>query len=151
MVTRIDAHFGNILKALEDPNGDGDSSDSVADNTLVVFQSDNGGPRGSNLSEFDANGGLRGTKGMIYEGGIRVPLVIRWPAVIHAQSTLQAGTNCSKPVDVSDLLPTFCEVAEVAPPLGIDGVSIAPTLTGLGYQRRRDFIVHERKNMQTVA
>ena len=47
MVTRIDAHFGNILKALDDPNGDGDKSDSGAENTLVVFQSDNGGPRGS--------------------------------------------------------------------------------------------------------
>ena len=48
MVTRIDAHFGNILRALEDPNGDGDESDSVADDTLVVFQSDNGGPSGDN-------------------------------------------------------------------------------------------------------
>ena len=48
MVTRIDAHFGNILNALEDPNEVGDNSDSVVQNTLVVFQSDNGGPGGKN-------------------------------------------------------------------------------------------------------
>ena len=69
MVTRIDAHFGNVLQALEDPNGDGDKSDSVAKNTLVVFQSDNGGPGGSNREQLDANGGLLGSKGSIYEEG----------------------------------------------------------------------------------
>ncbi len=132
MVTRIDAHFGNILAALEDPNNDGDTSDSVADNTLVIFQSDNGGPSGKSNVEFDANGGLRGTKGSIQEGGIRVPLVMRWPAKITTNSTLKAGTNSDMVVDVTDLLPTFCELAGAPIPLGIDGVSIAPTLLGTG-------------------
>ena len=50
-------------------NNDGDNSDSVADNTLVIFMSDNGGPGGANNSEFDANGGLTGTKGSINEAG----------------------------------------------------------------------------------
>ena len=143
MVTRIDAHFGNILAALEDPNGDGDNSDSVADNTLVIFQSDNGGPRGSNNTEFDANGGLRGNKGTIYEGGIRVPTLMRWPAKIHRSSILKAGTDSHKVIDITDLLPTLCELAGAEIPLGIDGVSIAPTLTGEGYQRPRDFLIHE--------
>lgn len=149
MVTRIDAHFGNILAALEDPNNDGDRSDSVADNTLVVFQSDNGGPGGKNNVELDANGGLRGTKGSIYEGGIRVPLVMRWPAVIHRDSKLKAGSNCQKVVDVTDLLPTFCDLAEVPAPLGIDGVSIAPTLRGSGLQREREYIIHEASRGQS--
>ena len=150
MVTRIDAHFGNILDALEDPNQDGDTSDSVASNTLVIFQSDNGGPGGANHGTFDANGGLRGTKGRIQEGGIRVPLVMRWPRVIHAESKMKAGTQIDKVVDVTDLLPTFCELAGVPSPLSIDGVSIAPTLTGIGHQRHRAFIIHEANNGQSI-
>lgn len=150
MVTRIDAHFGNILAALEDPNSDGDTSDSIADNTLVVFQSDNGGPRGQNNIQLDANGGLRGNKGKIQEGGIRVPLVMRWPAKIHADSALKAGANCDWVVDVTDLLPTFCELAGTPIPLGVDGVSIAPTLRGEGHQRHREFIIHEASNGQSI-
>lgn len=150
MVTRIDAHFGNILRALEDPNNDGDQSDSIADNTLVIFQSDNGGPNGRNHAEFDANGCLSGYKGRIQEGGIRVPLVMRWPAKITKESTLKAGTQCDLIVDVTDLLPTFCELAGISSPLGIDGVSIAATLVGSGHQRRREFIIHEAGNGQSI-
>jgi hypothetical protein len=150
MVTRIDTHFGNILAALEDPNNDGDKSDSIADDTLVIFQSDNGGPHGRNNVELDANGGLSGSKGKIQEGGIRVPLIMRWAAKITADSHLKAGTNCDMVVDVTDLLPTFCELAGASIPLGIDGVSIAPTLVGNGHQRHRDFIIHEAGNGQSI-
>lgn len=150
MVTRIDAHIGNILARLEDPNGDGDTSDSVSQNTLVVFQSDNGGPAGKCFAELNTNGGLRGTKGSIQEGGIRVPLVMRWPNKISANSTLAAGSSSNQVVDVTDLLPTFCDVAGVESPLGIDGVSIAPTLTGHGIQQTRPFIIHEASNGQSI-
>lgn len=150
MVTRIDAHFGNLLEALQDPNQDGDQSDSIADNTLVIFQSDNGGPAGRNNVEFNANGGLTGSKGKIQEGGIRVPLVMRWPDKIHKSSQPKAGTNCDLVVDVTDMLPTFCELAGATIPLGIDGVSIAPTLTGQGDQRKREFIIHEAGNGQSI-
>ena len=150
MVTRIDAHFGNILDALEDPNHDGDTSDSVANETLVVFQSDNGGPRGKNNVELDANGGLRDNKGSIYEGGIRVPLVMRWPDKITADSTLKQGTTNDRIVDVTDLMPTFCELAGAKIPLGVDGVSIAPTLTGDGHQRQREFVIHEAGKRQSI-
>ncbi len=150
MVTRIDAHFGNILDALDDPNQDGDTSDSVADNTLVIFQSDNGGPGGASHTTFNSNGGLSGTKGKIQEGGIRVPLVMRWPRMINAASKMKAGSQIDKVVDVTDLLPTFCELAGVPSPLSIDGVSIAPTLTGSGHQRHREFIIHEASNGQSI-
>ncbi len=150
MVTRIDAHFGNILAALDDPNNDGDPSDSIADDTLVIFQSDNGGPSGKNNVELDANGGLSGNKGRIQEGGIRVPLVMRWPAKITTETALKAGTNSDMVVDVTDLLPTFCELAGTPTPLGVDGVSIAPTLLGVGQQRRREFIIHEAGNGQSI-
>ena len=153
MVTRIDAHFGNILGALEDPNGDGDTSDSVADNTLIVFTSDNGGPggRGNNCNEeLDTNGGLRGHKGTIYEGGIRIPTIVRWPAKINGSSALKAGSSSDRIIDVTDMLPTFSELAEARPPAGIDGVSIASFLGGSGEQRPREFLIHEAGKYQSI-
>ena len=143
MVTRIDGHLGNLLAALEDPNGDGDTSDSVADNTLIVFQSDNGGPQHNARDEFAANGNLRGQKGQIYEGGIRIPTIIRWPG-------LAAGTTTDRLLDVTDLLPTFCELAGVPAPLGIDGVSIAPLLRNSGAPRTREFLIHEAHPRQSI-
>jgi arylsulfatase A-like enzyme len=150
MVTRIDAHFGNLIDALEDPNGDGDKSDSVAHDTLVVFQSDNGGPRGSNREELNANGGLQGSKGSIYEGGIRVPTIMRWPAKITADSKLKLGSSTDLVVDCSDMLPTFCELAGTPVPLGLSGVSFAPTLTTKGEQRVRDFLIHEAGGQTSI-
>ena len=143
MVTRLDAHFGNILAVLDDPDGDGDTSDSVADNTIVIFQSDNGAAGNNAIAEIGSNANLRGRKGQIWEGGIRIPMVMRWPARITPDSALRANTDSHLVFDVTDLLPTFCELAGVKPPLGIDGVSLAPTLTGAGHQRRRDFVIHE--------
>ena len=150
MVTRIDAHFGNILQALEDPNGDGDKSDSVAKNTLVVFQSDNGGPSGNNREQLDANGGLLGSKGSIYEGGIRVPTIMRWPHRITGKSKLKAGSNSDLILDCSDLLPTFCELAGASIPPGVSGVSLAPTLSGEGKQRIRGFLIHETNGHASI-
>jgi arylsulfatase A-like enzyme len=150
MVTRIDAHFGNILAALDDPNNDGSNADSIADNTLVIFQSDNGGPSNNARSELNANGGLRGSKGSIWDGGIRVPTVMRWPSQIHATSTLQAGTDNGMVIDISDLLPTFCDLAGTEIPLGLDGVSFAPTLLDSGHQRFREFIIHEAQPDQSI-
>jgi len=150
MITRIDGHFGNILDALEDPNGDGDKSDSVAENTLVIFQSDNGGPRHPARNEFMANGGLSGSKGSIQEGGIRIPTLMRWPAKITKSSKLKIGTSTDRLLDVTDLLPTFCDLAGVTAPVGIDGVSMAPTLTGKGLQRKREFLIHETGRGQSI-
>ncbi len=150
MVTRIDAHFGNILGALDDPDGNGDPSDSVAENTLVIFMSDNGGPGGKSNGELDANGGLRGNKGSIYEGGIRVPTIMRWPAKITADSLLKPGTEDSRVMDVSDLMPTFCELAGVAAPVGLDGVSLAPLLLNSGERRTRKFLIHEAGKSQSI-
>tara|TARA_R110002096_G_scaffold61249_11_gene152278 strand:- start:330 stop:2639 length:2310 start_codon:yes stop_codon:yes gene_type:complete len=150
MVTRIDAHFGNILAALDDPNGDGDTSDSVADDTLVIFMSDNGGPGGPNNEEFDANGGLKGNKGSINEGGIRVPTIMRWPAKITKKSGLKIGTISDLVMDVTDLLPTFCDLAGAPTPLGLDGVSLAPLLLDSGERRPREFLIHEAKGQSII-
>ena len=144
MVTRMDAHIGNLIEALEDPNHDGDKSDSVLDNTLIIFASDNGGQGGTPKDYFDGNSNLRGTKGGIYEGALRVPMIMSWPG------NLPENTTSSQIVDVTDMLPTFCELAGVDAPAGIDGVSLAPTFTGVGHQRSREFIIHEAGSNSSI-
>ncbi|MFC4994963.1 sulfatase-like hydrolase/transferase [Rubritalea tangerina] len=137
MVTRMDAHIGNIMDVLRDPNGDGDTSDSVLENTLIIFASDNGGQSGPPKTFFQTNGILSGSKGSVQEGGIRVPTVMSWPG------TIAAGQNITTPVDVTDVLPTLAELVGAEAPVGTDGVSIAPLLTGHGAQRTRDYLCHE--------
>lgn len=109
MIESLDQNIGRVLDAL-DTNG-------IADNTLVVFTSDNGGVNVTSLQWP-----LRGGKGMYYEGGIREPYFIRWPAKI------KAGSICDTPVTNLDFYPTFCDVAGTAPPKGkvLDGVSLSP-------------------------
>jgi arylsulfatase A-like enzyme len=90
----------------------------LAENTLVVLTSDNGG-----LSAA-SNAPLRGTKGMLYEGGIRVPLAVRWP------KRIAAGTTCTQPILSMDLHATFLAAAGVAQPAGqpCDGIDVLPAL-----------------------
>lgn len=141
MVTRMDQHIGRLVAQLRDPNGDGDTSDSVVNETLIVFTSDNGGYRGAKFVEqFALNGPLRDGKGSLYEGGIRVPLVAYWPG------TVQAGSHSDRPVCLTDLLPTFADLAGGSVPAGVDGVSLAPTLTGHGHQRPREFLAFEERD-----
>jgi len=137
MVTRQDHHIASLLAALDDPNGDGNTSDSVRANTLVIFASDNGGQGGVPYDFFDTNGNLDGVKGSVKEGGIRVPTAFNWQGVIAP------GQSTDHITCVSDMLPTLCELAGVTPPIGIDGVSIAPLLTGTGQQRVRPWYTHE--------
>ncbi len=118
MITRMDADIGRLfarLKAL-----------GLDKKTLVLFSSDNGPHKegGADPDFFDSNGALRGQKRDLYEAGIRVPLIARWPGRIAAGS----GTN-----HVSafwDFLPTCCDLAGVTPPENIDGISLLPTLLG---------------------
>ncbi|MBI1373196.1 MAG: sulfatase-like hydrolase/transferase [Phycisphaera sp.] len=105
-VEQLDHHVGRILDALDEAG--------LRDRTLVVFTSDNGGH-----PEYTANGPLRGSKWNTYEGGIRVPFIVRWPG--HTA----AGSTCAEPVVGYDLLPTFVDVAGGAA-TDVDGVSLAP-------------------------
>ena len=75
---------------------------------------------------------------------------MRWPAKITARSKLKVGTNTDMVMDCSDLLPTFCELAGAPVPLGLSGVSLAPTLTGEGDQRVREFLVHEAGGQASI-
>jgi len=113
MLAELDAAVGRVLDALDRAG--------VADDTLVVFFSDNGGPNGA-----ARNGDLRGFKASTWEGGIRVPFVIRWPGRV------QAGTTFDRPVIQLDLFPTVLAATGVAPPpeVSLDGVDLLPALSG---------------------
>ncbi|MDE0863521.1 MAG: sulfatase-like hydrolase/transferase [Rubripirellula sp.] len=97
-VKSVDLIIGRLLKAVEDPNGDGDTRDSIAEHTLVLFTSDNGGTHKTNLP-------LKGTKGMFTEGGIRVPLIAWWPGQIPAK------TVTNRLVHTVDYYPTYLDLA----------------------------------------
>jgi arylsulfatase A-like enzyme len=118
MMTHVDEDVGRLLKLLKDLN--------IDENTLVLLSSDNGPHQegGHDPVFFDSNGPFRGFKRDLYEGGIRTALLARWPGKI------EAGSKSALISAHWDVLPTFCELAGVAPPLGIDGISFVPTLLG---------------------
>jgi arylsulfatase A-like enzyme len=111
MIESADQGIGRVLKQLE--------SLKLAENTLVVFFSDNGG-MGANTTQHP----LRGSKGMLYEGGVRVPLIVKWPG------KTKAGSTTDTPVIGIDFYPTLLEVANIQKPLNseFDGQSFAPLL-----------------------
>lgn len=119
MIESIDQSLGRILEELE-------RSDRT-DNTLVIVTSDNGG-----LGTVTSMAPLRGSKGMIYEGGIRVPLIMKWPRAI------QPGRQSSTPVIGLDLYPTIVEATRSLPPeeYPLEGVSLMPLLTDRGSLER---------------
>ena len=117
MVTLMDHDTGLILDLLKELE--------IAENTLVVFTSDNGPHQegGHKVEFFDSNGKLRGFKRSLHDGGIRVPMIAWWPG------TVKPGVS-DHPSAFWDWLPTACELAGVPAPEGIDGISFAPTLLG---------------------
>lgn len=134
MVSRLDAHVGEVVKLLEELG--------IRDNTLIIFTSDNGG-QGGNWKEmtdfFDGNAPLKGHKGTMYEGGLRVPFIASWPGKIAP------GTTSDLQIAFWDMLPTFADVAHAKVPAGvdIDGISILPTLLGKGTQKKHDYLYWE--------
>ena len=146
MVTRMDRHVGEIMELIMDLEIDNE--------TIVFFTSDNGGQDGGgpDLSFFNGNGPLRGAKGQVYEGGIRVPMIARWP------SHVPAGSVSRHVWAFDDVLPTLAELAGAANVEGVDGVSAVPTLVGeqaAGHrQQHRKFFYWEigsGKNLRQAA
>ncbi|MEM8943568.1 MAG: sulfatase-like hydrolase/transferase [Planctomycetota bacterium] len=146
MITRMDTSIGSLMAKLENPDGDPNTDDSILDNTMIVFTSDNG------AGEFDysiaglqhfglinsVDGGyLRGGKKDLWEGGIQMPQFVRWDGVVEAGSTTDHKT------DLTDFMATVADLAGVQAPVGIDGHSLAPLLTGDGVQRHRDYLIFE--------
>jgi arylsulfatase A-like enzyme len=115
LIESLDAAVGRVMKALED-NG-------LAKNTVVIFASDNGGVHISELKESPAtyNAPSRAGKGFVYEGGLRTPLIIRYPGRL-------ASRVISEPVVLGDLCPTICALAKVPAPSTLDFQDISPLL-----------------------
>lgn len=118
MVTRADTYTGGILALLQELKLDS--------HTAVFLASDNGGYRGKDngFDFFQSNGPLRGSKGDLYEGGIRAPMIVRYPGVTRP------GAVSSAPWYFADVLPTLAAIAGAPAPKDIDGVSVLPLLQG---------------------
>jgi arylsulfatase A-like enzyme len=134
MIARMDRDIGRLMALLKKLGIDG--------KTLIFFTSDNGPHRegGSDPDFFDSNGPLRGIKRDLYEGGIRAPMIARWP------KRIKAGAKSDQVWAHWDFLPTAAEIAGVKPPAGIDGVSMLNALLGRR-QRNHEFLYwefHER-------
>jgi arylsulfatase A-like enzyme len=118
MVTRLDAHVGRVMAQLK--------KDGLDENTIVFFTSDNGPHQegGHDPKIFDSAGPLRGIKRDLYEGGIRTPMIARWPGRV------KGGTTSDFAWAFWDFLPTAAELAGASPPKGIDGISVLPAILG---------------------
>ena len=142
MVSRLDRDLGRIMETLR--------KSGIDKKTLVLFTSDNGPHRegGANPEFFDSNGPLRGSKRDLYEGGIRVPLIARWPGKIRP------GTTSHHVSAFWDFLPMFAELAGVENLPPADGISMVPTLLSApAKQKRHEFLYwefHERGSKQAV-
>jgi len=131
MMEIIDHQVGRVLDKLDELG--------LAENTLVLFSSDNGPHQegGHKMPFFDSNGPLKGKKRDLYEGGIRVPMIARWPGRI------QSGTETDLLSGFQDVLPTLAEVAGKSVTL-TDGISFLPTLLGgPDRQEKHDFLYWE--------
>ncbi|MBX3413036.1 MAG: arylsulfatase [Pirellulales bacterium] len=116
MISRLDDAVGQVLDRLEKLG--------LAENTIVFFSSDNGphSEGGADASFFRSAGPLRGKKRDLTEGGIRVPMIVRWPGVVPA------GTESTYAWGFCDVLPTLAVLAGATAPEGLDGISIVPAL-----------------------
>lgn len=119
MLDHLDAETGRLLAKLDELG--------LSENTAVIFTSDNGG-----LSRVWKNAPLREGKGAPYEGGMRVPLIVRWPGKV------KPGSECAVPVHTVDYYPTFNAIAQATPPAAhsLDGESLLPLLTQSGALQR---------------
>jgi arylsulfatase A-like enzyme len=136
MITGLDDHVGKVLAALEETG--------LKDNTIVMFTSDNGtthlgndpvfGIGGVDAKFFNSTAGLRGFKGSVYEGGLRVPLIVRWPGKV------KAGTVSDFPGYFPDHFATLCDILNLNPPGRRDGVSLLPVLLGGNPPKRNPMV-----------
>lgn len=132
MISRLDGDVGRIMGLLREL--------ALEENTLVIFSSDNGT---SHLEQevdyefFESVGPLRGLKGSLYEGGIRVPMIARWPGRI------KPGTTSDLPSAFWDVMPTLAEAAGGESPDGIDGISFLPTLLDRDGQQKHEHLYWE--------
>ncbi|MCY1719415.1 arylsulfatase [Prolixibacteraceae bacterium Z1-6] len=138
MITHMDKGIGQLMQLIRELN--------IDEKTLVIFTSDNGAAYGPlpDPEFFKANGPLKGLKGSFYEGGIRVPMIARWPGHIQPES------KNDHVLYFPDVLPTLAELANAKTflPEKIDGISYLPTLLGKGVQDNHDFLYWENADYE---
>jgi arylsulfatase A-like enzyme len=141
MVTLLDKQVGEICATLD--------SLGIADNTMIIFTSDNG-PHiegGADPDFFNSNGELRGYKRDLYEGGIRVPFIVKWNKMVKENS---------KSHHVSafwDFMPTVADIINAEIPENLDGISYLPELIGNDNQEKHDYLYwefHENNGRQAI-
>ena len=130
MVQSVDESIGRVMKKLAELGVDG--------NTAIIFMSDNGGLSTVAREGPTCNLPLRAGKGWLYEGGIREPMIIKWPGVVRP------GGVCSEPVTSTDFYPTMLQMTglPLTPEQHVDGVSMVPLLKGTGRLRRKAIYWH---------
>ncbi len=132
MVSELDDYVGELMAKLKELG--------LEDNTIVIFTSDNG-PHiegGADPDYFNSNGDLKGYKRDMYEGGIRVPMIVRWPHKVNA------GSSTDHISAFWDVMPTLAEIAGIACAGDIDGISFLPVLTGeTKKQKQHDYLYWE--------
>ena len=141
MVDLLDRQVGELMAKVEELG--------IADNTIIIFSSDNGPHQegGADPDFFDSNGPLRGYKRDLYEGGIRVPLIVSWPGQITP------GSESDLVSAFWDFFPTLTELVGAPAPPATDGISLLPTLLAKGNQQEHDYLYwefHERNGRQAV-
>jgi arylsulfatase A len=140
MINYLDDQVGEIISKLEELG--------IEKNTIIMFSSDNG-PHlegGADPDYFDSNGIYKGYKRDLYEGGIRVPMIVRWPVKV------KAGSQSDHISAFWDVMPTLAEIIDVKPPNEMDGISFLPTLQG-DEQEKHDHLYwefHERGGRQAL-
>ena len=130
MIALLDQHVGEVVQQLKDLG--------IDKNTIIVFSSDNGPHKegGADSVFFNSNGSLRGVKRDLYEGGVRVPMIARWPGKIKPNTTSDYVSA------FWDMMPTFAELSSAPKQKNIDGISLLPILLG-GKQTAHDFLYWE--------
>ncbi len=132
MISDLDEHVGSIVTLVDELG--------LADSTLILFTSDNGATHdvgGVDTEFFESVGPLRGRKGSVYEGGLRVPMIARWPGVVPAGATSDHATA------FQDVMATLADLGNAPAPEACDGISILPTLTATGAQPKHATLVWE--------
>lgn len=138
MIEDLDTTVGHLLDLFDELQ--------LAEDTLVIFTSDNGATYagGCDHEFFDSVAGLRGLKGSVYEGGLRVPWIARWPGRIAP------NTESAHVTSFQDFFPTFADLSGIEAPADTDGISLVPTLLGQGEQAVHENLYWELGNRQAV-
>ncbi len=141
MISRLDRDVQRIVDLLAEKG--------LTENTVVIFTSDNGTHQegGHDPEFFNSNGGFRGIKRDLYEGGIRTPFIVSWPG------SIERGRVCDHISAFWDFMPTVCELVGIPKPETTDGISYLPSLTGKGRQKKHKdlyFEFHEGGGKQAV-